>query len=414
MLASSITTRINTFAAYISTFSKRSLTLLALLTITISLCFLYSSNSPNFLSTTPDGFRFGWNESHLLSPGQYDCGQCAKPPVNDLEPKQIWEACLDPGVVPEYYLTVVMVTRNDNYGDEQFHRLQNSIDSTYLMAENTKTPIELLIVEWNPPAGRRGVGDVYRFRRSKYLTYRIITVPRQIHESLHGKKDSNLYEYEGKNVGIRFARGEYILCVCFLDDIWSQNMHNAMVSRSWRKRMFYVQYHDRHIPYKTLPSTLVELQNFAGDSSLQKACPHNSYAFGSFVMAPHQTLDTTNFLDITSEASEFTLAHRDTWKLTRGYREIGARAWVDVELLLTASFTLDIPITFSPDPFTCHQQHAKVDHPSEESENQNIDVARMMAKEEVHMNEEGQWGLENVDIWKQDLQCKVFRGGLGV
>lgn len=162
-LASGITSRIDAFSAYIATFSKRSLSLLLLLTITIAVCFLYSSHSPNSLSVTTDGFWFARNESHLLSLGTYDCMQCEKPKLDDLTPKMVWEACLDPGIVPEYYLTVVIVTRNDDYAGNQYHRLQNAIDSTFLLAEKTKTLIELLLIEWNPPAGRRRLRDTYRY-----------------------------------------------------------------------------------------------------------------------------------------------------------------------------------------------------------------------------------------------------------
>ncbi|CDS06149.1 hypothetical protein LRAMOSA08677 [Lichtheimia ramosa] len=414
-LASGLTSKVNAFSAYLSTFSKRSLSLLALFTITISVIFLYSSHSPNFLSTTPDGFRFGRNESHLLSPGVYDCGhKCLRPKVEQLEPKQIWEACLDPGVVPEYYLSVVMVSRNDNYGGEQFHRLQNAIDSTFLMAEETKTPIELLLIEWNPPVGRRRIRDVYRFRRSAYLTYRIITVSREIHESLHGRDDgSSIYEFEGKNVGIRFARGEFIVCTN-QDDIWSANMYNAIISRVWRKKVFYTQFQDSHIPYQNLPSTLVKLTNFATDDQIVEACPHDRYERGHFTLTPHKELDTNNFLEITNEASDFTLAHRDTWKMTHGYRETGAKSWMDMELLLTASWTLKIPINYSPEPFTCHQQHEKVHHPNSEKDNQGVDVGRMMRGEEINMNNKDEWGLQNIDLWSNNLQCEVFRGGIGM
>ncbi|KAI7857623.1 hypothetical protein BDC45DRAFT_544087 [Circinella umbellata] len=329
------------------------------------------------------------------------------------EPKQIWEACLDRGVVPEYYLTVVMVARNDDYAGDQFHRLQNAIDSTFTLAEKTKTLIELLIIEWNPPAGRRRIRETYRFRRSEYLTYRIITVPRKIHETLSGEEGPNVLEYEGKNVGIRFARGEFIVSTN-QDDVWSPNMHNAVVSRSFRKKMFYTQYQDSHTPYDDLPSTIVNVPSFTTDDGLLEACSHDAYESRAFTFPSPQVMDTTNFLVIAHEASDFTLAHRDTWKMTHGYRETGAKTWMDMELLLTAAWTLDIPITYTRDTLSCHQQHQTVVHPNSDVDNQDVDVGKMMTKEEIHMNEKDQWGLQNIKLWEYGLQCEVFRGGLGV
>jgi hypothetical protein len=51
-----------------------------------------------------------------------------------------------------------------------------------------------------------------RFRGSEYLNHRIITVSDKIHKILPNIGNTPLHEFEGKNVGIRFARGEYIVC----------------------------------------------------------------------------------------------------------------------------------------------------------------------------------------------------------
>lgn len=114
----------------------------------------------------------------------------------------------------------------------QHHRFQNFIDSAYLLAEHSEQKIELLIIEWNPPEHKRRILDAFvcatlfqmmlsfvanwictqRFRRSKYLNYRIITVSNKIHNILPNKGNAPLHEFEGKNVGIRFARGEFVVC----------------------------------------------------------------------------------------------------------------------------------------------------------------------------------------------------------
>lgn len=98
------------------------------------------------------------------------------------------------------------------------------------------------------------------------MTYRIITVPPGIHQALPNRGNSPLHEFEGKNVGIRFARGEYIVCTnqgqftswhwkngsgvgakkLHLDDIWSHNFHNAVKSRAFEKNVIYLQHQDHH------------------------------------------------------------------------------------------------------------------------------------------------------------------------
>ena len=134
-----------------------------------------------------------------------------------------------------------------------------------MLAEKTKTPIELLIVEWNPPKDKRRVIDAFRFRASSYLNYRIITIPNSLHQIMQNRGGSPLHEFEGKNVGIRFARGEFVVCtnqgtkemnkknstyfnsdVTLIDDIWSHNFHNAVISRVFKKGYIYLQHQDPH------------------------------------------------------------------------------------------------------------------------------------------------------------------------
>lgn len=51
----------------------------------------------------------------------------------------------------------------------QHHRLQNFIDSAFILAEKTETKIELLIVEWNPPNDKRRIIDAFVSAASFFL-----------------------------------------------------------------------------------------------------------------------------------------------------------------------------------------------------------------------------------------------------
>lgn len=50
------------------------------------------------------------------------------------------------------YLSVVTVTRNDNYGGHQIHRFRRSVQTLGELALKHSLPVELVVVEWNPPA----------------------------------------------------------------------------------------------------------------------------------------------------------------------------------------------------------------------------------------------------------------------
>ncbi|CAO3667234.1 unnamed protein product [Umbelopsis vinacea] len=361
-------------------------------------------------NATPPGPK----SNHLLSNAQFDCNACEKPNVTDS--KLAWDACLDRGAVPEYYLSIVLVTRSDDYATDQRHRLQNMIDSTYILAMRTRMKIELLIIEWNPVIGRQRIKDIFRFRRSEYLEYRIISVPKKIHDTRLNVGNIPLHDYEGKNVGIRFARGEFVLCTN-QDNIWSWNMHNAVASQAFRANMFYTQYQDRHDNHADkLPKTLVRLPSFPTDEKIFNACPINAFGYGQFQLPKPEPIDLDNFFRIGQHAGDFILAHRDTWRIPRGFREAGGTAWLDMEFLMTAQWTFDIPVTFTWNTLSCHQDHENIweNNLAAQNDNKNIDLSKMLAKETKYVNQKGRWALYDVDIWEMGLECSVFRGGTGI
>lgn len=241
--------KLNLFRAYFVSISKRSLILSTVFSGILLLCFTSSWQDSVF--NKQEYYLYAHNDTHLLSnKHNFDCLNCESPPVANkkqisFSSKQLFEACLDRGKLAEYYMTIVFVARNDNYAGDQYERLQNMLDSSFLMAKETKTRLEVLIIEWNPLEGKRNIMDTYRFRRSDYLTWRILTVPPQLHDTFKYQHPKSLYEFEGKNIGIRYARGEYIVCVN-QDDIWSQNMYNAIKSRAWKKKMIYTQLQGIH------------------------------------------------------------------------------------------------------------------------------------------------------------------------
>ncbi|CAO3576821.1 unnamed protein product [Absidia cylindrospora] len=332
--------------------------------------------------------------------------------------KELWEQCLEPGVEPSYYLSIVIVTRMDDYAGGQHHRFQNFIDSAFLLAENTKEKIELLIVEWNPPQDKRRIVDVFRFRQSDYLTYRIITVPKTIHDYLPNRGGSPLHEFEGKNVGIRYARGEFVVCTN-QDDIWSDNFHNAIKSRAFEKNVIYLQFQHPHNIHENFPPTIVDLPAFADDTALYNACRLEEQDWGNYKLPEPITVTTVHqtpefILTVADQAGDFTMAHRDTWKVPRGYREAGGIAWMDIEFICTAAWTFEIPVVYSHKSFACHQHHQNVweERKDQHTDNTGINMGEIERKEKTYVNEENKWALQHIDTWKMGLECLEFNGGL--
>jgi hypothetical protein len=108
-------------------------------------------------------------------------------------------------------LSVVATSRNDDHGGNLTARMQLFVDGLADQAERFGTPIELVLVEWNPPANRRPLPATLRWPGTDQFEPRVVTVPREIHQSLPNADRLPLFQMIGKNVGIRRSRADFIL-----------------------------------------------------------------------------------------------------------------------------------------------------------------------------------------------------------
>lgn len=111
-------------------------------------------------------------------------------------------------------VSLVAVGRNDDYGGDFKARLQ--IFTYWSVHQLTKNKIqsELIFVNYNPVDGKP-IEDFIQWPTSnEWVTVRIITVPPSQHKTIVselGNKDVPVLEYVAKNIGIRRARGKFIL-----------------------------------------------------------------------------------------------------------------------------------------------------------------------------------------------------------
>lgn len=105
------------------------------------------------------------------------------------------------------YISIVITGRNDNYGENFLDRLNVFIKSLAFQVKHFENLVELIIVEWNPPKDTLPFKDVLDIPSN--LNCRIITVPNSVHKTLNLK--TPMVEFYAKNVGIRRAKGEFVL-----------------------------------------------------------------------------------------------------------------------------------------------------------------------------------------------------------
>lgn len=122
------------------------------------------------------------------------------------------------------YLTVVAASRNDDHGGDPLVRTQIFINTFARQCEKYRLPAELILVDWNPVPGRPGLAGVLQLpAESSYCVARIITVPAVLHDRLKYADRLPLFQMIAKNVGIRRARGKFILATN-IDIIFSDEL----------------------------------------------------------------------------------------------------------------------------------------------------------------------------------------------
>jgi hypothetical protein len=109
-------------------------------------------------------------------------------------------------------LSVVITTRNDDFGTEMLPRLQLFVENLLTLGHRHGLSAEVVVVEWNPPLGPR-IHEVLKPRfQSERIPVRFIEVPADVHRRYRNSDVLPLFQMIAKNVGIRRARGRFVLC----------------------------------------------------------------------------------------------------------------------------------------------------------------------------------------------------------
>ena len=106
-------------------------------------------------------------------------------------------------VSPDPKVSVVAATRNDDHGGNQLARTQIFINGLAEQALRLRLPIELVLVEWNPPADRPPLSEAMSWPRSEWFDPKIVVVPPEVHRTFAHADGLPLFQMIAKNVGIR-------------------------------------------------------------------------------------------------------------------------------------------------------------------------------------------------------------------
>jgi hypothetical protein len=143
------------------------------------------------------------------------------------------------------YLSVVVTARNDDHGGNLLGRMQIFVNGWIAQARRHNLPSELIIVEWNPPADRPRLAEMLHWPQDfGACNVRFIEVPAELHGRYQHAEALPLYQMIAKNVGIRRARGRFILATN-IDILFSDELMAFLAAQQLEPdRMYRIDRHD--------------------------------------------------------------------------------------------------------------------------------------------------------------------------
>ena len=137
------------------------------------------------------------------------------------------------------YISVVATSRNDDHGGDMRKRMNIFVNGLIHQCDKYKFPCELLIVDWNSEDENQLLESILpKPGKDSYLRIRYVVVPPTIHNSMQYSDKMGLFQMIAKNVGIRRAKAEFILCTN-VDLLFSDQLFERFIKRDLKKGKFY-------------------------------------------------------------------------------------------------------------------------------------------------------------------------------
>jgi hypothetical protein len=265
-------------------------------------------------------------------------------------------------------LTVVATTRNDDHGGNQLARTQLFINGLAEQADRFRLPVELRLVEWNPPADRPPLAEALSWPRSEWFRPTIVVVPASEHQKLPHADKLPLFQFIAKNVGIRRALAPFVLAtnidILFSDELFGFLKSSLKPGALYRCDRLDIEADLNRSP---LPSP-EECRALPWIRANRMDGPHyadgrtspwytsartwvNRTAWNTLHGGPLPALHTW-------ASGDFTLTSRDVWTSLRGYPEWPMFSMFLDSILLMEAYRAGVEIVNLPEPMVIyHLEH---------------------------------------------------------
>jgi hypothetical protein len=238
------------------------------------------------------------------------------------------------------YLSIVVTSRNDDHGGNLIRRTQLFVDGFIAQCQRHNLRAELILVEWNPPENHPGLARVLSWpSQQTNCSVRIIEVPSNIHGRFKNSDRLPLFQMIGKNVGIRRARGLFVLATN-IDILFSDELMCFLASGRLQKKYLYRV--DRYDVAADLPAgAAIDAQLRHCSQNILRICSregtrtvatnhfHYVYFKQTWRERVHEKMQDWGIVPVikksrlhTNACGDFTLLAREQWAALRGYPEL--------------------------------------------------------------------------------------------
>lgn len=215
------------------------------------------------------------------------------------------------------------------------------MNSVFVQAKKFNLPVELLIVEWNPPSDKPLLNEVLPQPGDAPVSVKYVVVPKEIHDTYKFAKAMPLYQMIAKNVGIRRASAEFVLCTN-IDILFTDQCFEKLAQRDLEKGKFYranrcdvpkeVMDHEKHSDQLAFAEKNIirRLGNAPGHEAL--SAPSFIFKYPRvagllndlllFVWRKTHPGEFAHFVIDFMACGDFTLMHKQDWLKIDGYAEL--------------------------------------------------------------------------------------------
>jgi len=315
-------------------------------------------------------------------------------------------------------ISFVVAARNDNYGWNFLHRMQVFINCLLTLWKRYELNCELIIVEWNPPEGAPQLAEALSWPEITRGRVRIIEVPAALHRRLPNSDRIAMFEYIAKNVGVRRAKGRYVLCTN-ADILFSQELIKFLASENLSPTCFYRI--DRYDVGAQVPLDLpvdeqlrfcaensVRVRSAMGTIPLKYASAKNYAVYRGYLrklLSPQEAMRWFMLKFIfkihTGAPGDFTLMAKQSWHDLRGYPELPSQRHVD-SYLCSMARGLGLRQMILKSPLRIyHQDHDSSEmagRPATDYELYWEDTKSMLRSGNPIIRNDETWGLGNEEL----------------